>query len=262
MDLSFDISLIEGYTSASQIARVLTEDWFERNMYCPVCGNYILKRADANAPVKDYVCEHCKSQYELKSKRDSTNDFTKKVSDGAYHTMIKRINSLDNPSFFFMHYKDNKVRSLIVVPNCFFVPEIVEERRPLVGGARRAGWVGCNILLGRVPEFAKIPIISDGVVLNPQNVREEYNRVFSLQTGGVESRGWLIDIMKCVQRLDSTFTLRQMYDFVDELSLKYPSNRNIKAKIRQQLQFLRDKGFVDFTARGCYKKIESTLKIN
>lgn len=47
MDLSFDISLIEGYTSASQIARVLTEDWFERNMYCPVCGNYILKRADA-----------------------------------------------------------------------------------------------------------------------------------------------------------------------------------------------------------------------
>lgn len=262
MDLRFDTSLTKGYKSPSQIARVLTEDWLERNMYCPVCGNNILKRAGCNAPVKDYVCEHCKSQYELKSKRDNSHDYNGKVNDGAYQTMIERINSLDNPSFFFMHYYNNEVRSLIVVPNCFFVPEIIEKRNPLVSDARRAGWVGCNILLDMVPEFAKIPIVWDGTILDRPAVCKEYNRVFSLQTAGLESRGWLIDVMRCVQRLDSDFTLAQMYGFVDELRQKYPLNNNIEAKIRQQLQFLRDKGFVEFTSRGCYKKIESNLRIN
>lgn len=68
MDLRFNTSLAEGYKSASQIARVLTEDWLARNMYCPICGEVTIRRAEPNAPVKDYVCEHCKSQYELKSK--------------------------------------------------------------------------------------------------------------------------------------------------------------------------------------------------
>ena len=66
MDLRFNTSLAEGYKSASQIARVLTEDWLARNMYCPICGEVTIRRAEPNAPVKDYVCEHCKSQYELK----------------------------------------------------------------------------------------------------------------------------------------------------------------------------------------------------
>ena len=38
MNLKFDISLAKGYISPSQIARVLTEDWLARNMYCPICG--------------------------------------------------------------------------------------------------------------------------------------------------------------------------------------------------------------------------------
>ena len=33
MDLRFNTSLAEGYKSANQIARVLTEDWLARNMY-------------------------------------------------------------------------------------------------------------------------------------------------------------------------------------------------------------------------------------
>ena len=38
MNLRFDTSLAVGYHSGSQISRVLTEDWMERNMFCPVCG--------------------------------------------------------------------------------------------------------------------------------------------------------------------------------------------------------------------------------
>ena len=41
MDLHFNQSLANGYHSGSQISRVLTEDWMERNMFCPVCGTYL-----------------------------------------------------------------------------------------------------------------------------------------------------------------------------------------------------------------------------
>ena len=47
-----------------------------------------------------------------------------------------------------------------------------------------------------------------------------------------------------------------MYEFVNELKIKHTSNNNIEAKIRQQLQFLRDKGFIEFTSRGNYRKID------
>ena len=39
------------------------------------------------------------------------------------------------------------------------------------------------------------------------------------------------------------------------LKNKHPENNFIKDKIRQQLQNLRDKGFIEFTSRGNYKKI-------
>lgn len=255
MDLRFNISLASGYKSAAQMARVLTEDWLARNMYCPICGEKSIKKAEANAPVKDYVCEHCKSQYELKSKKENTDNYTTKVNDGVYRTMIDRITSLDNPSFFFMHYDNYEVNNLIIVPKCFFVPEVIEKRKPLAVDARRAGWEGCNILLKQIPDFAKIPIVKNKVILDSKSVCNEYNRIYSLQTNNIDNRGWLIDVLKCVERLDSTFTLKQMYAFVEELRIKHPMNNNIEAKIRQQLQFLRDKGFVSFSSRGNYKKL-------
>ena len=120
MNLDFDMSLAKRYNSNSQITRVLTEDWFARNMYCPICGKQTIQKVKANAPVKDYICENCKSQYELKSKRVNTDSFQSIVADGEYTTMINRITSLDNPSFFFMHYDKYRVNNLIIVPKCFF----------------------------------------------------------------------------------------------------------------------------------------------
>lgn len=255
MDLRFDTSLMEDYKGHSQIARVLTEDWLARNMYCPVCGEVSLRRIKSNAPVKDCVCDSCKAQYELKSKNSKSVKYSGKVNDGDYQKMISRITSLDNPSFFFLHYNSYEVNNLIIVPKCFFVPEVIEKRKPLPPTARRAGWIGCNILLRDIPDFAKIPIIKNGVSLDPKNVCREYNRIYSLQTNTIESRGWLFDVLNCVERLDATFTLKQMYEFVNELKVKHPDNNNVEAKIRQQLQFLRDKGFLEFTSRGNYKKV-------
>ena len=255
MNLQFNTSLAEGYKSASQIARVLTEDWLAHNMYCPICGELTIRRAEPNAPVKDFVCNNCKSQYELKSKKNDSDRFQSTVADGVYGTMIDRITSLDNPSFFFMHYNRYEVNNLIIVPKCFFTPDIIEKRNALSNNARRAGWEGCNILMQRIPATAKIPIILNGVTMPVADVISKYKRVYSLQTKSMESRGWLVDTLHLVERLEETFTLKQMYDFCDELKKKHPNNNHIKDKIRQQLQYLRDKGFVEFKGNGVYKRI-------
>ena len=255
MNLQFNTSLAEGYKSASQIARVLTEDWLAHNMYCPICGELTIRRAEPNAPVKDFVCNNCKSQYELKSKKNDSDRFQSTVADGVYGTMIDRITSLDNPSFFFMHYNRYEVNNLIIVPKCFFTPDIIEKRNALSNNARRAGWEGCNILMQRIPATAKIPIILNGVTMPVADGISKYKRVYSLQTKSMESRGWLVDTLHLVERLEETFTLKQMYDFCDELKIKHPNNNHIKDKIRQQLQYLRDKGFVEFKGNGVYKRI-------
>jgi type II restriction enzyme len=65
-----------------------------------------------------------------------------------------------------------------------------------------------------------------------------------------------MDILQCVNRINLLqFTLEDMYKYENELKIKHPQNNNIKPKIRQQLQFLRDKGFVEFLGNGKYIKV-------
>lgn len=52
---------------------------------------------------------------------------------------------------------------MVFVPKYFFVPELVEKRKPLADNARRAGWVGCNILFDKIPIQGRIPIIENRI---------------------------------------------------------------------------------------------------
>lgn len=254
MNFSFNISLAESYHSSTQRARVLTEDWLGNNMYCPVCGASVLNHFETNRPVADFYCKHCKSEFELKSKERTSQGIGDRIADGEYNTMIGRITALNNPHFFFLTHYNNEVRNLILVPNHFFVPEIIEKRKPLSENARRAGWTGCNINLTTIPEYGKIYIIQNSVEINPETVIETYHKVEKLRTNSLESRGWLMDILQCVDKLDDEFTLDEMYSYTNLLQSKHLGNNNVQAKIRQQLQILRDKGFLEFTSRGCYRK--------
>ncbi|QYX55774.1 hypothetical protein K1T73_11855 [Roseovarius sp. SCSIO 43702] len=49
------------------------------------------------------------------------------------------------------------------------------------------------------------------------------------------------------------FTLAEIYAFEDRLSQVYPGNNNVRPKIRQQLQVLRDNGFLEFLGAGRYR---------
>jgi type II restriction enzyme len=241
------------YSSGSQQARAWTERWVRDEVYCPNCGGLNIKQFESNRPVADFVCGACSEEYELKSQKKG---FGVKVLDGAYRTMCERLVASNNPNLLLLNYDKDRlsVSNLFVVPKQFFIREIIEERKPLASTARRAGWIGCNILLSAVPASGKIYIVKDGLVQPKDGVLEQWKRTLFLRTEEPETRGWLIEVMKCVEAIGRReFQLEDVYAFELHLGQLYPQNRHVKQKIRQQLQVLRDRGYLDFVSRGYYR---------
>ncbi|WP_448041011.1 DpnI domain-containing protein [Bradyrhizobium liaoningense] len=252
MKLGFEESQLS-YVSSSQTARAWTEAWVKAWAYCPHCGNAKMAQFPNNSPVADFLCVTCKEEFELKSQKGR---FGPKVSDGAYKTKCERLAASINPNLLLMNYDRASlaVVNLFIVPKHFFVPEIIQERKPLAATARRAGWIGSNILLGKVPESGKIHIVQNRVIRPKEQVLEEWRKTLFLRSEPLESRGWLLDVMKCVEALRKhEFTLDDVYGFEQHLADLYPGNQNIRPKIRQQLQYLRDRGFIEFLSRGNYR---------
>jgi type II restriction enzyme len=149
------------------------------------------------------------------------------------------------------------VNNFVLIPNYFFTPNIIEKRNPLSSTARRAGWIGCNIKIRDIPDSGKIYMIKDCQVIEKEKVVAEYEKAKRLKTDDLETRGWTLDVLTCVDRLkNDNFTLAEMYNFEQLLKLKHPENNFVKDKIRQQLQVLRDKGFIEFISNGKYRRIK------
>jgi type II restriction enzyme len=173
MNLFFETKLVDEYKSLSQKARILSEHWVDNQVYCPNCGNISIDKYANNKPIADFFCSYCKEDYELKSTKKLV---CTKVVDGAYQTMIERLQDSNNQNFFFLNYdlRDFEVQNFLVIPKHFFIPEIIDKRKPLSPTARRAGWVGCNILLQSIPQTGKY-FLSRIVKLN--------RRIRSLENG-------------------------------------------------------------------------------
>lgn len=232
-DLNLGFESFATYTSSTQKIRVMTEGWVNRSGFCPNCGNG-LSRFENNAPVADFYCGHCSEEYELKSKSGAMG---KKIVDGAYSTMIQRLQADNNPNFFFLTYDKStlEIRNFLTIPKYFFVPTIIEKRKALSPTARRAGWVGCNIDVSNIPEIGKIFFVQNGVPKSKDEVLEKWSKTdFVKATQSVESKGWLLDVLMCVEKIKTEeFSLDDVYAFEGYLKAKHPSNNNVKAKIRQ-----------------------------
>ena len=210
-------------------------DW----VYCPNCGSPKINPFPNNSPVADFFCAACKEEYELKSQKSF---FRSKVLDGSFRTKCDRLAANNNPNLFLLNYdlKQLSVTNFFVVPKHFFVREIIEERKPLAPTARRAGWIGSNILLSEIPQSGKIFIVRSGQLEPKESVLSKWQRTLFLRDQGQEGRGWLIEVMKCVEAMGKReFQIDDIYAFESRLSGLYPSNQNVRPKIRQQLQFLK-----------------------
>jgi type II restriction enzyme len=251
MNLQCRGELAASYKSRSQIARVVSEDWCARELFCPACSNDRLSRARNNAEAIDFSCDCCKERFQVKS---GSRWSERRVPDAAYDAMIRAIRSDRTPNLYVLQYAPSwTISNLLLVPRFFFSETAIEKRKPLAVSARRAGWVGCNILLSNIAEDGKIRIVSDGAARSKKSVREHYDRLRPLSTLPPSIRGWTLDVLNVVRRLKRReFNLADVYAFETELQNVHPSNRNVRPKIRQQLQVLRDLGLLSFAGQGHY----------
>jgi type II restriction enzyme len=262
-NLNLNFALGGPYKSETQKARVISEAWAERNAFCCSCGGSLV-RSRNNARVLDFSCAKCLNEFELKSTRGS---FSSKVPDGAFGAMMARLRDISSPDFLFLTYdvKSFCVTNFFAVPSYFLDATVIEKRKPLSPLAARAGWVGCNIVMSRIPEAGKVFYVRDSEILTRSTVIETWGRTsFLRRERSLEARGWALEILRNIQSLNSReFTLRNMYDFESQLKHRFPRNNFIRAKIRQQLQVLRDAGLIVFKGRGLYeanfgRSLEST----
>ncbi|MCK4650087.1 restriction endonuclease [Candidatus Pacearchaeota archaeon] len=253
MDLSmYQKEVLQNYKSNSQIARILTENWFSREMYCPCCLNEGVDDFPNNQKGSDFFCEKCKNEFQLKA---SKNEFKRKVVDGEYNTMMNIISRDSSPNFFLMNYENANwtIKSLFLIPKFFISVSMIEKRNPLSKNAKRAGWVGCNFLLDRLPEEGKIQIVKDEKIIERNKINKVWKKMFFMNSKKPEFRGWASDVLKCVEELDNKFDLREIYKYDRYLKELHPMNNNIHAKIRQQLQVLRDNKVLSFCGNGRYE---------
>lgn len=253
IDLHFDKRIGKEYKSESQKIRVMSENWVSKNMFCPCCGYLHLNNLKNNESVADMKCSNCGEIFELKSHKGKVRG---KINDGAYSTMIKRIKSVTNPELFVLQYSsDYVVTDLTLVPKFFFVPQFIEERKPLIDTARRAGWIGCYILYSEIPQMGKIEIIRNGKFNSINEVVGRYSRLKKLEVSDICKRSWLLEVFDCVNSIESDeFCLKEIYEYAEVLQRKHVNNHHVEAKIRQQLQYLRDRGLIDFLGKGQYRK--------
>src|ERR1700731_4765098 len=227
MDLQCRTELASAYKAGPQIARVLSEDWCTRELYCAACDSNRLTRSRTNTPSLDFACPRCEQLYELKCLKRWN---PRKIVDAGYEAMMRAVRADRTPNLLVLHYSANwLVQNLILIPRVFFTESVIERRKALSPIARRAGWVGCNILLEQIPEDGKIAIVSSGLCFPERSVREEFSRVRRLAEVPPQMRGWTVDVLNGIRRLrKARFSLLELYTLESELQALHPNNRNVR----------------------------------
>lgn len=244
--------VFEKYKSNSQRIRVLTESWFSSQMYCPCCLDMSINSFPNNQKGVDFFCKRCKNEFQLKSSKE---EFSKRVLDGEYNTMKKIILENHAPNLFLLNYNllDLHIKNLSLIPKFFVTFSILEKRKPLSSNAERAGWTGCNFIIDRLPADGKIKIIENERIIEKEEVNQKWNRMFFINLKNPRFRGWTSDILKIVEELPEKFSLEEAYKYEKYLKEIHPLNNNIRPKIRQQLQILRENKILEFLGKGIYK---------
>ena len=116
------------------------------------------------------------------------------------------------------------------------------------------GWVGCNIVVGDVPEAGKVWLLRERQRIAKADVRHAWERARPLRRVDPNARGWLLEVLKAVEAIGAPeFDLDAVYAAEPRLAARFPANRHVRPKIRQQLQVLRDAGLLRFLGRGRYR---------
>lgn len=251
MDLDLSPYRKPEYRSPSQQVRVISEAWVSQECYCASCGSGLAPYR-ANTPVYDFYSAPCGEKFQLKASKAPMKN---RIAGASYDKLYRSVLARSQPSLLLLHYDRTKwrVQDLTLVHRACITESCVRRRRPLKETAKRAGWEGCGIILDAIPELGRIPMVTEGKIRDEKSVLEQWKSSSKLLAAGPLNRGWLADVLRCVERLYVDFRVSDLYSFEEELAKLHPGNHHVKDKIRQQLERLRDMGILEPVSRGEYR---------
>lgn len=204
------------------------------------------------------LAETERDNFQLKSMKSYPHgNFPARIIGAEYKTTMKSLMEGLFPSLILLHYERKllEIQDALLIHRLSMTPSSIIPRNPLKDSARRKGWQGSMISLETIPQIGKIPVINNSNIIPKRTVMEKWSTVEKVIKGSLEQRGWTSDIIAIVEGFQRTFTLEDLYSFSPSLAEKHPNNKHIKDKIRQQLQILRDRGYLEFKGSGKYEKI-------
>lgn len=231
-----------------QIIKIITEHWTENNIFCPVCGNF-LEKHKTDKPINDLFCPKCKNDFELKSKHW---EIGKKLPAWNYEKAILQMETKPMHLFILKYSDDFTITDFLLVPKYFFTKDILVKRPKAL--KNRPNYFMSDIDFSSIPESWKIYYLKNRTYKTKTEILKDFQKIRFLENEKQSSKWWIFDIMKCIEKLNKKeFSLQEIYTFENHLKEKYPQNNFIKDKIRQQLQFLRNKKFLEFLWNWKYR---------
>ena len=142
-----------GWKNKFKIIGEAVENYIVYNLPCPVCNENKLEKYKQNEKSRDASCKNCKCQLQIKASK-MTNVNKKitilKLLGASYTTTLASIKN-NNVHFVIVYYYVD-IYNYYHVSNIYFVnskdinENCIEMRKPLSATAKRAGWVGCNLV--------------------------------------------------------------------------------------------------------------------
>lgn len=241
------------HTSNTQRVRKISEGWFLAEGYCLNCNSPRVERTRASTEFRDFECPACGQGYELKS---ATRAHTSIVQDGGYNSMMRQVRAESVSALLLMPYDANWcVKRLLAVHPVFLTPAVVRKRpKPhLRPGTGKPYWM-CDLNLTVIPPDGKISVVQDAAPVDEAVVRAAYANSKRFADVPLERRGWAGLVLGAVRKIGKQeFTLHEVYAHEEAMRAAYPENSHVRPKIRQQLQVLRDLGYIEFLSRGEYR---------
>ena len=112
----------------------------------------------------------------------------------------------------------------------------------------------CDLDLTCIPSDGLIPVVSNGSEIKQIIVRAAYQTSKRFGEIPLSKRGGTALVLAVIRRIGAKeFTSADMHRYAGEMHKVYPENNHVEAKVHQQLQVLRDLGYLEFLGRGEYR---------
>jgi type II restriction enzyme len=145
----------------------------------------------------------------------------------------------------------------VAIHPVFLTPSVVLKRRTAHTRANGKKYQMCDLNLSLIPTDGKIVVVGSGQARSHAAARREFKESKRFADIPLAKRGWAGMVLAVVRKIGKReFTLAEVYAHEETMHAAYPENSHVRDKIRQQMQVLRDLGYVEFLSkRGEYRML-------